>query len=73
MENKECINETHQHDRAIKVSKILEISHLIVFNPFSGHAVVPPSSHYQPYCANEPIRRSLVLTSSFLVLLISYL
>ena len=77
LENKEGINETHQHDRAItagmKVSKILEISHLIVFNPFSGHAGVSPSSHYRPYCANEPIRRSLVLTSSFLVLLYIYL
>lgn len=32
------VNETHQHDRAItggvKVSKILEISHLNMFNPF---------------------------------------
>lgn len=77
LENKEGINETHQHDRAItagvKVSKILEISHLIVFNPFSGHAGLSPSSHYRLYCANEPIRHSLVLTSSFLVLIFIYL
>lgn len=76
MENKEGINKTHQHDRAItsneEVSKILEISHLIVFNSFSGHAGVSPSSHYRPYCANEPIRRSLVFTS-FLVSLFIYL
>lgn len=49
LENKEGINETHQHDRAItvdvSVSKILEISHLIVFHLFSGHAAVSPSSH----------------------------
>lgn len=73
LENKEGINETHQHDRAItagvKVSRILEISDLIVFNLFSGHAGVPPSSHCQPYCANETILCSLALISSFLDLL----
>ncbi len=71
------INETHQHDRAItadvKLSKILEISDLIVFYLFSGHAGVSPSSHYRPYCANETILHSLVLTSSFLILLFIYL
>lgn len=51
-----------------KVSKILEISDLIVFNLFSGLAGVPPSLHYWPYCANETILHSLVLTS-FLVLI----
>ena len=55
LENKEGINETQQHDRAIttdvKVSKILETSDLIVFNLFSGYVVVSPRSHYQPDCA----------------------
>lgn len=55
LENKEGINETHQHDRTImadvKVSKIPEISDFIVFNLLSGHVGVSPRSHYQPYCA----------------------
>lgn len=77
LENKEGINETHQHDRAITAdvndSKILEISDLIVFNLFSGHAGVSPSSHYRPYSANETILCSLVLNYSFLVLFICLL
>lgn len=55
-----------------KVSKILEISDLIVFNLFSGLAGVPPSLHYWPYCANETILHSLVLTS-FLGLIFVFL
>lgn len=58
LENKEGINETHQHHRAItadvKVSKILEISDIIVTR-----------SHYQTYCAVHLF--SLVLLFIFLL------
>lgn len=54
---KEGMNETHQHDTAIPVdvdvSKILQISDLIVFNLFSGRGGAAPSSNHPLYCALE--------------------
>lgn len=63
LENKGGANETHQHDRANRGWKILEISDLIVFNLFSGRAGVSPE---QRSLSAVPMRQPVLADAQIL-------